>query len=192
MRIPNQPTPPLGTADASYPIEVVYDTWRIYADTPEEVLGLLIDGYADLGDEPARRQARLRLALAARAMVQTLLNASEQFDLSTDEEKRVLLDQADAPPAISEWECAIPLVLVTVFYQPVGELKQPHVTAPGQVWWIDPSTAPALLSTLHQVRWLDLARVDVPVDVLGTREVESGAYQNLGRNGAAGYWWRSV
>ena len=187
IRIPDQ-SAQLRTADTSYPIEVVHDTWRICADTPEEILGLLIDGYADLGDEPARLQARLRLTLAARAMVQTLLNAGELFDQSTAGEKRILLDQTDVPPMIGEWECDIPLVLVTVFYQPVGELRQPHVTAPGQVWWIDPSTARSLLETLHQVRWLDLARVDVP----GTREAESRAYQNLGMNGAAGYWWRSV
>jgi hypothetical protein len=187
IRIPDQ-SAQLRTADTSYPIEVVHDTWRICADTPEEILGLLIDGYADLGDEPARRQARLTLALAARAMVQTLLNAGELFEQSTDEEKRILLDQTDTPPPVDEWECAIPLVLVTVFYQPVGELRQPHVTAPGQVWWIDPATAPALLETLHQVRWLNLVRVDAPQ----AWEAESRAYQNLGMNGAAGYWWRSV
>jgi len=187
IRIPNQPAQPLRTA-ASYPVEVVHDTWRYCADAPEEILDLLIDGYANQADEQERLQARLKIALQARAMVQTLLNAGELFDQGTDEETRVLLDRSDAPPTVAEWRCAIPLVLITIFYQPIGELPQPRTSAPGQVWWIDPSTAQSLLETLHQVRWLDLTLSGEPP----TWKVENKTYQNLGANGAAGYRWRSV
>jgi hypothetical protein len=184
VRVPDQSPQPPSTADAPYPIEVVHDGWRLGADTPEELVGLIIDGYADLADEQAQLQARAHLAVSARTMVQTLLNAGEQFDLCTEAEQRVLLDRASAP-AVGKWECAIPLVLVSVLYRPVGNLPQPHVVPPGQVWWIDPSSASSLLETLHQVRWLDLVRAD------GLEPV-TAAYRDLGVNGAAGYWSRSV
>ena len=79
-------------------------------------------------------------------------------------------------------------VLITVFYQPIGELPQPRTSDPGQIWWIDPSTARSLVETLHQVRWLDLKLVGVSA----AREAENEAHRNLGTNGAAGYRWRSV
>lgn len=188
LRIPNQPEQPPGTADVSYSIEAVHDKWRIYADTPEEVLGLLIDGYADQTDEQARLQVRLKLACRARVMVQTLLNAGESFEQATVEETHILLHRGDTPPVVAEWECAIPLVLITLFYQPIGNLPQPRTLPPGQIWWIDPSTAPSLLETLHQVRWLDLAPTDAPA----TWRSENTAYRNLGVNGTAGYRWRSA
>jgi hypothetical protein len=172
---------------ARHPIEVAHDTWRLSTDSAEEILGRFIDGYPEQADEQAHRQARLGLALQARRTVQTLLNAGEQFDQSTAEEAEILLDRSDVAPAVGQWRCPIPLVLVTVFYAPLGQLPQPRTEPPGQVWWIDPSTPQTLLRTLHQVRWLDLTIGDHE-----TWEPDSQAYRNLGENGMAGYRWRSV
>jgi len=137
-----------------FPLEVVYDGSRICADSAEEILGVLIDGYAGQHDEQPRWHARIRVAIEAQSTTQRLLNAGELFDHCTEEEERVLLHEPGVQPVVGEWQCGIPLVLVTCFYQPLGDLAQPTTAAPGQIWWIDPSTAQSLLETLNGVRWL--------------------------------------
>jgi hypothetical protein len=179
---------PVHADGTPYPLEVVHGTWRIQADTPDEILGLLMDGYADLPDERARLQSRIRLAVEAQATVQALLNAGEQFDYSTAEEIQVLLHSRDAQPTIEEWQCAIPLVLITSFYQPIGDRPRPRATAPGQIWWLDPSTAQSLLETLHGVRWLDVNLVGTPEGWATGNET----YPTPDASGAAGYRWRRV
>jgi hypothetical protein len=46
-----------------FPLEVVHEAWRLYADTADEILGLLIDGCADQPDEGSRLRARIGLAV---------------------------------------------------------------------------------------------------------------------------------
>ncbi|WP_436776423.1 hypothetical protein [Yinghuangia sp. YIM S09857] len=167
-------------------VEVVHEGRPLVAGTPEELLGLLIDGYAEQPDEGSRFRARVGLALRARRDVQTLLNAGELFDDNSREEIGILLERSNEPVTPAEWHSAVPLVLVASFYAPAGDLAPPRVSAPGQVWWIDPSTAAALLETLHRVRWLDVVSLG---SAAGTG---SETYRNLGDNGSAGYWWRSV
>lgn len=171
----------------SYPLEVVHDRWRLYAESAGDLLGLLIDGYDHLPDAE-RLQARIRLALDAQTDVQSLLNAGELFEHATVEEQRVLLHPPGRPPTVREWRCAIPLVLVTVFYEPLGALPQPQAAGAAQTWWIDPSTAESLVETLHGLRWLDVRLLDAN----DAWPVQGAAYRNEGTEGAAGYRWRRL
>jgi hypothetical protein len=120
-------------------------------------------------------------------MVQSLLNAGEPFERCLDEERLILMENGDSPPLVTQWRSPVPLLLVASFYQPVGEIPQPRVDRPGQVWWIDPTTSRSLLETLHKIQWLELI-------VHGTTPSGSGGsdYENLGTNGSAGYQWRSL
>lgn len=165
--------------------EVLHDTQLIYSDTADGVLEALIDGYADQQEEPVRLQSRIVYAAHAQKGVQVLLNAGEPFDLATPNEAEILLASQTAPPRTEKWSCPVPLVLVSHFYEPVGEYPRPSTEPPGQIWWIDPSTPLSLLITLHGVRWLDLRAASIPAAGTVTHYLPSG------ENGSAGYHWRS-
>jgi hypothetical protein len=188
IRIPDTLSAPPNADGRPYVVDVVYDGWRIRADSADDALRLLIEGYADLRDDTSRLRARRHLAVRAAVMVQTLLNATELFDQNTDEESAVLLGRVGGTPKIVEWGCAVPLVLVTSSYEPTGTIPRPRATGPGQVWWIDPSTGQSLLRTLHQTRWLDLTLTNAA----GSWAEVAPPYRNLGPNGAAGYRWRKL
>lgn len=108
-----------------FPLEVAYDGWRICADSAEEILNVLIGGYAGQHDEQSRRHARIRVAIETQATTQHLLNAGELFDHCTEEETQILLYDPGVQPVVGEWRCGVPLILVTCFYQPLGNLPQP-------------------------------------------------------------------
>src|SRR4051812_7890877 len=78
-------------AAISYPIEVTRGDWRARGTTAEEVVALLIEGYAQSSDEESRREARVRQAHRARGDVQDLLNAGPLFETCSPREREVLL-----------------------------------------------------------------------------------------------------
>lgn len=170
-----------------FPLQASYEGWRICADTAEEILGVLVDGYSRLHDEQSRWHARVKIAAEAQASIQRLLNAGELFDRCTQEEEQILLHDAGVPPTVGEWRCDIPLVLITSFYQPLGNLLQPVTVAPGQIWWIDPSTAQSLLETLNGVRWLDFRTT-----AQSSQASRNPAYADPPAETRTGYQWRTV
>lgn len=169
------------------PFEVAHEGWRICADSAEEILSVLIDGYARQDDEQSRLHARVRVAVEAQATTQHLLNAGELFDHCTEEETQILLHNPDVPPVVGQWQCGVPLILVTCFYQPLGDLPQPAVMSPGQIWWIDPSTAQSLLESLNGVRWLDFR-----TEALMSQAARNPAYPDPPDESPTMYQWRSV
>lgn len=180
-----QPDESAGEDGAARYVEIRCAGRHLRAKTPEGILGLLIESYRECSDDAQRLSARLDYACRARVDIQSLLMAGEMFEYSTPDESRVLRDRGPAPELPPEWHCATPLVLVASFYEPAGELSRPRTSEPGQVWWIDPSTASSLLVALHEVRWLDIVR-------LGGMQPHPGPYRHLGRNGSAGFWRRHV
>lgn len=190
IRIPDE-TPDMPAAavrgdGTPYPFEVAYEGWRICADSAEEILSVLVEGYTGQ-PEQSRWSTRLRIAITAQATTQHLLNAGELFDHCTEEEAQTLLHDPGVPLVVEEWRCGIPLVLVTCFYQPLGDLPQPVVTPPGQIWWIDPATDQSLLETLNGIRWLDLK-----VGVRASQTSRNPAYADPPAEGSAMYQWRTV
>lgn len=179
---------PMTRSGTPFPFQVAHEGWRFYADDADEILGYLIDGYARQHDERSRLHARTGLAIKAQVTVQNLLNAGELFDHCTEGEIRVLLHDPGIQPVVDEWQCAIPLALVTVFYQPLGELPQPRAGGPGQVWWLDPSTAQSLLETLNGVRWLDLTVAGAS----GNQAARSPSYPDPPADTRSAYQWRAV
>jgi hypothetical protein len=169
------------------PFAVSYEGWRICADSAKEILDVLIDGYAEQHDEQLRWHARVRAAIAAQTTTQHLLNAGETFDHCSEEETQVLLHDPGVQPVVGEWKCGVPLILITCFYQPMGNLPQPVAIPPGQIWWLDPSTAQSLLETLNGVRWLDFK-----TDAQTSQATRNPAYPDPPTYSPTMYQWRTV
>jgi len=187
IRIPDMPVAAARGDGTPFPLEVSYEGWRICADTAEEILGVLVDGYAAKHDEQSRWHARIQVAVEAQGTIQRLLNAGELFDRCTEEETRVLLHDVGVQPVVGEWRCGIPLILIACFYRPLGKIPQPTTVVPGQIWWIDPSTAQSQLETLNGVRWLDFGTT-----VQARQATRNRAYADPPAESPTEYQWRTV
>lgn len=184
---PDTPTEAVRGDGTPFPFEVSHEGWRICADSAEEILSILIGGYAGQHDERSRWHARASVAIEAQVTTQPLLNAGELFDHCTEEETQILLHDSGVQPVIGEWQCPVPLILVTSFYQPLGNIPQPVAISPGQIWWIDPSTAQSLLETLNGVRWLQLR-----IDARASQAARNPAYPDPPAESPTVYRWRTV
>lgn len=151
------PAPPAGPAGEPYRLEMIYagGSWRGYANTADELISLLIDGYEDL---PAaeRAVARLRYAVDVHVPVQAALAAAGPMDACTPGQRQLLLSPRDVPPEPAVWDAPVPLVLVSVFYAPPGPRPRPR-SGTGEIVWIDPVSDAALLKSLAAAGWLSLA-----------------------------------
>jgi hypothetical protein len=163
-RIPNPrqgarlPAPPARPDGQPYPFEMIYadGSWRAYADTPAELLALLIEGYTDLEDDEARLRERIRYAVDVSVPLQAGAAAEGDVGSCTEEQRDVLLGTRDVPPAVTEWSAPVPLVLVTSYYAPEGPQPRP-VEAGGDITWLDPQTDESLLTSLHNATWISVA-----------------------------------
>jgi hypothetical protein len=160
VRIPNSttagppPVPPVRGDGQPYEFELICDGWRGYAETWEELAGLLIDGYDQAGSDEGRLEARLRYAADVQVPLQAGFAASGALDGCGEEERAVLLGARDEPPRLPSWQAPVPLVLVTSFYAPAGQLPRPQAAGDGEIIWIDPQTAESLLRSLHAAGWI--------------------------------------
>jgi hypothetical protein len=158
-RRPRPPVPPAAPGGQPFPYEMVYGggSWRGYADDPGELLTLLIDGYAELDDDQARLRARIQYAVDVSVPLQAEAAAEGDLGGCTGAQLAVLLAPRDVPPSVTGWAAPVPLVLVTSFYAPAGELPRPVAAGAGKITWIDPQTDKSLLVSLHGAGWINLA-----------------------------------
>jgi hypothetical protein len=134
---------------------------RAYADHAEDLLTCLIPRYTTM--TPAERLAA-RLAHAVR--VQTTVQADINYEHNnlvgcTPEEIAVLTNSRSVPPNVGTWSCAVPLVLVDVFYQPAGDLPSivsgiADVTNPPNVYWLRPGDEDTYIESLAYVGFVAL------------------------------------
>jgi hypothetical protein len=148
---------PLRPDNQPYRFEMFYDGFnsRAYADTADELIAFLIRGY-DQMNASARLAARLHLAVRSQVLVQAEINASFNLNQVTPEEAVVLQGHRNNPPDVTEWNCEVPLVLVDVYYEPIGSLKRPasgiaDVTAPDNVLWVSPADPYEFVMSLHNI-----------------------------------------
>jgi hypothetical protein len=153
------PTRPDGTL---YRFELIYDggRWRGYADTTDELAAAIIPGYPDL--DPARQsEARLAYAVRTQVVLQAQLNVDIGLDGCREEEKELLLGDRSVPPAPDVWTAPVPLVLVTSFYAPAGDLAAPvGAGGPPNLVWIDPTSADTLIRSLSRAGAVRLNQAD--------------------------------
>jgi hypothetical protein len=163
------PTAPVKEGGGQFRYEMITEggKWRVYADTPVELIGYFIPGYPELTDEVARTTERLLYTVTVQVALQAMVMADMEVQhgiIPTPEELAVLEAPRDVPPQITVWESEIPLVLVESYYQPQGELPRPtgllaeeDNAEPYNLIWLDPGGDMPLLLSLHRVGWLHLS-----------------------------------
>lgn len=134
--------------------EMVYagGTRRVYADTEEALVGVLVDGYQTM-TELERWNARLHYMIRAQVIAQAVLNADDAFASIAPAQQVVLQGPRHTPPVVATWTERVPLILVATFYKPAGTNPRP-VREQGMepnVIWVDPSDDATFLASLHDI-----------------------------------------
>jgi len=156
------PEPPRKEDGSQFEFEMLADggNSRVYADTPEELLGYLIPGYEAL-DGVEHLTSRILFANTAAVALQAYAVSEADVELP-EEERRTLEAPRDVPPQVAVWESEVPLVLVTTYYQPQGDLPRPTGRAlgigeeGGNLIWLDPIGETELIFSLAQAGWVGL------------------------------------
>jgi hypothetical protein len=99
---------------------------RAYADTITELCEHLIPGYAELRDDVAQAAARIDYVVRAQVQFQALVVSQHGVQGCTPAERELLLGSRHEPPAVAVWQPDVPLVLVDVYYEPLGPLPGPR------------------------------------------------------------------
>lgn len=156
------PAIPLRPEGTPYRFEMGFDAFRsrAYADDTSDLLGCLIPGYAELNDDQ-RLHARLDHAVRTQVTFQAVINHAHSSTAATPEEWAVLEATRAVPPAITEWGCEIPLVVVDLFYEPFTETPAPvstiaDVDEPPNLYWLKPSDEVAYLVSLAAAGFISL------------------------------------
>ena len=134
---------------------------RAYADHAEDLLNCLIPRYTTM--TPAERlAARLGHAVRVQTTVQADINYEHDNLVGcTPEEIAVLTGTRSVPPNVGTWSCAVPLVLVDVFYQPMGDLPTivsgiADVSNPPNVYWLRVQNEADYIDSLAYVGFIAL------------------------------------
>lgn len=152
---------PTHTEGHAYRFEMIFDggARRAYADTWTELNEAIIgDDYDELGPDDSGAAERLFFAVGAQVQLQALIldrhPAAVKAEIE-DRHRQILLATRDTPPLIGEWDCEVPLVLVTVYYDPYDSTARPQgLTIDGvenaNLIWIDPSDEETLVRSLDR------------------------------------------
>ncbi|WP_409485392.1 hypothetical protein [Arsenicicoccus dermatophilus] len=135
------------------------DGSTVYADTADEVLAELVDGWEALGEqeradalvrhaaETAAAEQQRRTALAVERGALDLTDPGDRALLpllEADKRLSLLLQTPDRPGEQADWHGPVELVLLTTSYRPVGE----HPPIGGRTVWLDPSSPEGYLASL--------------------------------------------
>lgn len=147
---------PLRHDNTPYRYEMIFDGGksRAYADTADELLGVLITGYETMSQDQ-QLVARIEHAVRTQATLQARINAAHDLSQCSPDELVVLRGHRNTPPEVEVWTCPVPLVLVDVFYKPIGNLPRPSsgivdVEQPPNLLWLSPTEPYDFLVSLHE------------------------------------------
>ena len=169
------PASPVHEDGTRYPFAMYFDGDKYigYADTPPELLALLIEGYADLDVQDAQ-VARIRLAINAQVAVQARINADAMavpgvWEALTEVEQSILngprFEQphgwGDAEGMGDVWDAEVVLVLVEAGYAPYVEVDKPisgiaDVLNPPNLLWLRPVDEWEFLDSLASAGYIQL------------------------------------
>ncbi|MGH9250608.1 MAG: hypothetical protein ACRD0W_13950 [Acidimicrobiales bacterium] len=132
-RGPESPRAPTRPDGGLYRFEMIFGGWghRAYADTEAELCGALIPGYGELLDDTARMKARIIHAVTEQVQLQASINVASDPEASTEADREVLLGPRHVQPPVARWDCDVPLVLVDIYYEPLGRLPRPPASRGG-------------------------------------------------------------
>ncbi|MFD3997611.1 hypothetical protein [Streptomyces sp. NPDC058548] len=162
LREGEQPTPPMRADGTPYRYELAYDggSRRAYADEFAALTAVLIPGYEELADEPARHAARVREAGAVRAVLQAQLIAHYGSAGCTPDQLAVLNSGELPLPALRGWHSPVPLVLVAGPGTAAAGAVLPQPEEGGVVLWLDPADDESYLDSLSDLQVVMLAERD--------------------------------
>lgn len=168
------PQSPLHEDGTRYPFAMQFDGGKFigYADTPAELLGMLIEGYEDL-EHAEQQTARIRLAVKVQVAVQAVVNSSADpavWDALSGTEKDVLNGpRFEQPHGWAEpddemgdvWDSEIPLVLVETGYAPYTDIDRPisgiaDVLNPPNIVWLRPVDEMEFLTSIADAEYVEL------------------------------------
>lgn len=136
--------PPVHEDGTPYRYEMLFNGMvdRAYADTATELLACIIPRYGSM-TEGERLAARLSHATRSQTTVQADINWQHNnlVGCTTPEEEVILTSSRANPPEITTWSCIVPIILVDVYYEPLGSLPQPvssfaDVKNPPNIFWL--------------------------------------------------------
>lgn len=139
-----------------FPFSMATETAAVFAETRTELIGHLIDGYADLpesteGDDTAmwiRYKAAVDLAGIHQQVVAAEAANAGSFDPSVEDEDTlttIFTPRSEKIDEIASWDRSFPLVLVASGYAPYTTTVRPT----GNVLWVDPYTEKTFLDTVE-------------------------------------------
>jgi hypothetical protein len=122
-----KPSVPRRPDGGLYRFEMIFGGFaaRAYADTMTELCEHLIAGYAELRDDVAQATAPIDYVVRAQVQLQAQVLSQYGVERCTPAEREVLLGSRHEPPAVAVWQPDVPLVLVDVYYEPLGPLPRP-------------------------------------------------------------------
>lgn len=134
---------------------------RAYADTAEDLLACMIPRYTTM-NPGERLAARLQHATRTQVTVQADINWNHRNLVGCTPEEQVVLSSSRAtPPEVREWSSEVPIVLIDVYYQPIGTLPHPisavaDVKDPPNIFWLRVEDEYEYLVSLGTVGFIDL------------------------------------
>lgn len=135
------------------------DTEVAFADTPQELLNVLIPGYETQTDEE-QDFLRIRLAQSVAALIQSeVLEIFSANPLSEKEWKTLTYPKSKPITETIIWDNPTPLILVETCYKPYTEYLPP-ISQKSQgpktenLCWIKPTEDEELLISLHEVGYI--------------------------------------
>lgn len=151
------PEPPDGHR---FPYEMIYHSGntRAWADSVEELIELLHDGYITLTPE-GRLKVRYRIAVDAQTICQAemLASAEEQPD---DAARTVLLSSVTNRVYPPVWDSPVPLVALDVQCVPFVDNPRPEPSGQGEVYWVDVYDEDEFLPSLARLGWIGLGMLN--------------------------------
>lgn len=150
--------PPAREDGGSYGYCMFYNNFEevAFADTPEELVNILIPGYSKSTEEDKDfLKIRLAQTLAAKTQAEILSDVNpENF---TEEDWNILtLPKTTAIKQTLIWKNKTPLILVQTSYSPYTAFNPPASTM-GQgynipnLWWVRPQEEEDFLISLHEI-----------------------------------------
>jgi hypothetical protein len=168
------PISPVHADGTRFPYAMHFDGAKYvgFADSPTELLGLLIPDYEEM-DPQEQQVARIRLAVNVQVAVQAQINAeamsSDAWDDLSDEERAILngprFEQphgwGDPDEMGDVWDSEIPLVVVETGYAPYTSFDRPisgiaDVLDPPNMVWLRPVEEFEFLSSMANTGYIDL------------------------------------
>lgn len=142
------PTPQTQANGDPWPYVLLLDEDRtMYADSYTDILGAVIDGYDEIPDDEEGDNTalvmRVEHAVVVASNVQAMMLhdavAEKKFDIATANEEilsTLLSDRTQPIREIESWDHDVPLVLLTLDYEPYNVL---HAPPAGNIVWLNPA-----------------------------------------------------